>query len=305
MDRGGKIEMRPSGSEDEAMTVTIVALAVVAALAAWWLLARRSAQQPRSVESDGAAPGATTVRITIDVDPRLKDTDAARRLIAEAAREALATSAHAVEVDVFGRGSFLATISRHASVRPAADLPMTLFEGAGRRRHAPAVRTQLGEEVTAGKAASVRFDPPDRRRPPMPLADAFDLPADVRERLRHPDDAVDIVRSILEAAGHVVDADRDTLRVGDLAFVVVRWPIGDALNAEALNHAYFRFQSSGARRGVVVATGILNSRDIQRRELLAPQLRHAGIEAIQRMADAVGLGADPLDFAAGLPAEGS
>jgi hypothetical protein len=37
--------------------------------------------------------------------------------------------------------------------------------------------------------------------------------------------------------------------------------------------------------------------DVHRREMLAPHVLHAGPDGIQRMADAVAVGADPLRFA--------
>ena len=38
--------------------------------------------------------------------------------------------------------------------------------------------------------------------------------------------------------------------------------------------------------------------ETRRREMLDPALLHAGLEGFQRMADAVAVGADPIDFAA-------
>jgi hypothetical protein len=90
--------------------------------------------------------------------------------------------------------------------------------------------------------------------------------------------------------------DGDLLHVGDTAVVVLR-PPGPTVTPEALNHAFLRIQQSGASRGLVVALGYLDVNEVRRREMLAPQVLHVGPEGVQRMADAVALGADPLRFA--------
>jgi hypothetical protein len=66
-----------------------------------------------------------------------------------------------------------------------------------------------------------------------------------------------------------------------------------------LNHAYRRFIQSGASRGVVLSAGFMQFLDVRRREFLDPALLHSGPEGIQRMADAVALGGNPMNFAAG------
>jgi hypothetical protein len=68
------------------------------------------------------------------------------------------------------------------------------------------------------------------------------------------------------------------------------------VGAEDLNAAFLRFQRSGAKRGVMVTAGRLYAHESRRREALAPNLKHTGPKGIQRMADAVAMGANPLDF---------
>lgn len=51
--------------------------------------------------------------------------------------------------------------------------------------------------------------------------------------------------------------------------------------------------------------GRMDPADLGRREFLAPELRHVGARAIQRMADAVSIGADPLAFASAPPVIGT
>jgi hypothetical protein len=283
------------------MAVTIavvVALVIMAAV----LVAARS----RRVVPQGAAQPAPSVegrlaRVALDVDPGTRDTDATRRLVAEAARDTFARAPDADEVEVVARGgAVLARVRRTAEQRPLLELPVTLLEPAPHRVHAPVVHT----EDTPFRPVTARFE--DEVRAPKPLAEVFELADAVRARLRAPADAAAIVRAILEAGGHAVErTDEDILRCADVAVIVLGVPIGDAVSAEALNHAYLLFTRSGAARGVVLTPGLLNAHDVRRRELLAPRLLHAGAEAIQRMADAVAAGADPLPFAAALPIQAS
>ena len=48
-----------------------------------------------------------------------------------------------------------------------------------------------------------------------------------------------------------------------------------------------------------VAAALHAAEDVRRREFLDPALLHSGPEGIQRMADAVSLGGNPMNFAAG------
>lgn len=126
------------------------------------------------------------------------------------------------------------------------------------------------------------------------------LPSEVRDRLPEHPSLVEVVGAILEAAGHDVDRDGDILKVGDRAVVVL-----EATHPDALSAAYLRYRDSGARTGVVVSRRSVAPSEIHRRELLAPDLRYADTGALQRMADAVAVGADPIAFALGPPsAEG-
>lgn len=140
----------------------------------------------------------------------------------------------------------------------------------------------------------------DDARPPTAFADRFDLPASVTASLRDPDDPVDVVRSILDAAGLVATVSGNSVLTDDLLLMVVHGTRG-VVTREDLTHAYLRFESSRAPRGVAICLGYVDPDELRRRELLAPSLGHAGQDAIQRMADAVALGADPLTFLEGPP----
>jgi hypothetical protein len=137
--------------------------------------------------------------------------------------------------------------------------------------------------------------------PHRPLIDQFDLPDAVRTRIGDPDDPTDLVRSILEAAGVHCDIDGDLIQAGETALVILRAAGDVVIGHEALNHAYLRVVRSQAQRGLVIALGFMDPREVKRRQMLAPQVLHAGPDGIQRMADAVSLGADPLRFAVAIP----
>lgn len=129
------------------------------------------------------------------------------------------------------------------------------------------------------------------------MAERFDLTASVRKRLHDPDDPVDLVRAILEAAGMDPIVERELIRVGDRCVVVVNDPGAGTIGRETLNRAYLLIQQVRARTALVVVLGYLDLRELRRRQALAPHVMYVGSVGIQRMADAVELGVDPLKFA--------
>ncbi len=147
-----------------------------------------------------------------------------------------------------------------------------------------------GEPRTAGRAGDQDMTPQ------RSLAGHLDLPHAVHAYLRRPDDPRDIVRAILQAAELPVEVHDNVILSGDEAVIVVE---AGRSTSDALSEAFLRFQRSGASQGVVITLGFVGGRDIERREALVPNLHHAGLSAIQRMADAVALGANPLRFATG------
>ena len=130
------------------------------------------------------------------------------------------------------------------------------------------------------------------------LAELLHLPSDVRSKLGNPDDPVEIVRALLEEAGLPVRVQDEVVLSQGHAVVVLRTGFGDPVSPAMLNHAYRRFIQSGASRGVVLSPGLMPFLDVRRRELLDPTLLHSGPEGVQRMADAVSLGGNPMSFAA-------
>jgi hypothetical protein len=110
------------------------------------------------------------------------------------------------------------------------------------------------------------------------------------------DDPVEIVRALLEAAGLPVRVQDEVVLSQGQAIVVLRSGFGNPVSPAMLNHAYRRFIQSGASRGVVLSPGFMPFLDVRRREFLDPTLLHSGPEGMQRMADAVSLGANPMSY---------
>ncbi len=275
------------------------ALAVVALAAA---LARTRARPPAAegglaVTVDASGRAAVTLEVD-DADPASL---AVRRLVHDAAARVFALLPDAVEVEVRARsGRALGQVSRRSPPPPRIDVPPPLYEPRPRRAAGPDPARHLREEELAGAGRPpVASGPPEP--PPRTLVDRFDLPPSVRDRVRSPDDTADLVRAVLEAAGIPHRPEGDLVVAGDLAIAVVEPDAGVVVGHDALNHAYLRIAASGAPRGLVIALGYVDPREIARREMAAPQVRHAGPDAIQRMADAAALGADPLRFALAIP----
>lgn len=122
--------------------------------------------------------------------------------------------------------------------------------------------------------------------------DRLDLPETVRSKLSEDASLAEVVAAILAAAGHTVTVDRDVVRIGDRAVVAL-----ESTDADELSGAFLRYRASGATSGVVVSRRAVPPPEVHRRELLAPDLRYAPAGALQRMADAVVVDADPIAFA--------
>lgn len=247
--------------------------------------------QPAPEVHDGRAT------LTLDVPRADPKALATQRLIDDAADQVFAAVPEALEVEVRDRGGAVLGRRRREAPRRVA-IPVGLYEPHVARRTAPSPDAGLladrGERAVPGANRDV--DPGERGH--RALADRFDLPEAVRTRLGDADDAVALVRSLLESGGRSADVDGDVIRTGGEAVVVIRAPIGEPVSPERLNRAYLRFRESGAAQGVVLTPGFMHPGDLRRREAHAPELLHAGPEGIQRMADAVAVGADPLRFAA-------
>ncbi len=311
-----------------ALLILLIALLVAAAsvglLIAGVTAARMSATRRRNVtfrrrivpavNEIVAEPGGTIV-VRLDVDPSGRRGPALDRLVEEAAAAAFRVHPDAVSVEVRSPGG-TALGRKSRSVAPAhprrgsggpGALTARSREPRAPRSRVPDVSRHLTEEPLTAPPSRGPMRPNDGGVQPAvrrPLSAQFELPGAVTERLGDPDDAVGLIEAILRAGGADVIRDADMLRTGDLAVVVL--PHGDAVwvSRRDLNHAFLRIQSSDAARGLVVAFGHLDPEEVRTRESIAPAILHVGPRDIQRMADAVAVGADPVRFAAGTGARG-
>jgi hypothetical protein len=233
-----------------------------------------------------------TAVIVVDLAGADPASPAAQRIIDDIAVHAFASIRDVSSVEVRDpSGAVLGVRHRVTTVPgPPPDLPRDLLEPHHDPRHSALVTPD--ERPDLAHPHFVTDDPPRR-----PLAERFQLPARVRERIRNPDDCVDLVAAILGAAGQDVTVDGNILRRGNDVVIVLANRLGVPVPPEDLNHAFRLFEREHARRGIVVTAGHLDHKDVQRRETLAPSLLHTGPDGIQRMADAAELGLDPLRFA--------
>jgi hypothetical protein len=292
-------------AQNRCVNTLLVVSIVVISMVVLGLVALAGVRRPAS-----APPEVPTVSVerravvVLDVEHSSSTSPAGQRLLHETAARVFAALPDCEEVEVRARDG--SVVGRSARVVPeprVISLPQFLSEPHSPRHHGPDLSGHLGEDEP--------FRPPPRegpfelttlvsrvtpsREPRRPIVERFDLLPAIRGLVRNPDDLVDILRAILEAGGLAVDVDDDLLRADGLAIAVVRHIGGDT--HEALNHAYRRIAASGAERGLVVALGCVEVVEVRRRELLAPQVLHTGFAGVQRMADAVALGADPIRFA--------
>jgi hypothetical protein len=289
----------------------VLLIAVVVAAVGLWAVARLRAPTPPVVGTTPAILIGQRAVVVLDLDGADSSNPAVSRLVRETAGRVFASLPDAREVEVRARdGTLLGRSSRSLPPPHDISIPTYLFEPHVVRHRGPDLVAHLGEEeeeeesfvgVPSGQPSTVRplaSGAMVPREPVSALAERFDLPQSIRAALRDPDDPLDIVRAILEAGGLSPVAEDGLLRVRELA-VVVLGPKESVIQHDALNRAYRRILSTGAERGLVVAFVHLDTKEVWRRELLAPEILHTGAEGIQRMADAVSLGADPLRFAVG------
>lgn len=271
--------------------LALAVLAVVAAAVMWWRGRSQSvqAQDAPSTSTRHRAPAVAgpwlgpTATIRLDVVVTDPDAAAVQRLVAATTDRVLRTSPDVEEVIVEDRaGTRVATVPRQVPdpgpppTRPDAAAPRTRPHGSW---SGPEVVPGTDEDVSVARRA---------------LADRLDLSPRVRALVADPDDATEVVRAILEAAGQPASVTGSMVRSGDDVVIVVE---DGGRSGTALSQAFLRFRDSGARRGIVVHLGFVDPRDVERRRTLAPELAHGGPEVLQHMADAVELGGDPIQFA--------
>lgn len=272
------------------LTLVAVALALVAAI----VLARRRPGPPprawRPGRSDRAPTGAAGRSVTLDLEAVDPGAPAVRRLVEAAAAPLLAADPALDAVEVRDRnGVLIGVVERavdgsDAVVVAVPGLPHVTGGDRGGRGDDEETLALREREPTVRDGA---------------FADRFDLPPAVAARLGPEADLVDLVRALLEAAGRDVEVEDDVVRSGEEAVVAL-----GATHPDALSAGYLRYRRSGARRGLALSLRDVGAHEVARRERLAPDLRYGGPAAIQRMADAVAVGADPFRFALGPPSVG-
>lgn len=271
--------------------LVVAAAAVVAVVAIRRGLATRPSEPRPRPWTDQAVAGETVV---LDLNAADPEDAAVQRLVREAGHQALRTQPDAERVEVISRdGTRLGVVERARPLRDI-DVPEVLSEPHATPHRTPeVVRGERPRHPGRPSEDDLGDEPSPRRRP---FADRFELPTVVEAELADRHNPVELVRAILAAAGHEPEVDRDLIKVGDLAIVVV--PISDGPSA-ALNHAFMRCQEARTSQGLVIRLGWVNAEELRPREAAAPWVRHVDSDAIQRMADAVALGADPIAFAVG------
>lgn len=271
----------------------LATLAVVGIVVGIVLLLRGVDRRPPAPRREAWETAATDLgtRIVLDLEVPDPSHPSVERLATDAAHRTLARDQTLTHVEVVDRsGQQLGRVERPEPLTATPGLPAQLREPHTAHPHVPSpVRRSEPEGPTGPRELA-----PEVRR--APLADRLDLPAAVRAEVQAPDRAVDIVRAILTAAGRDVTMEGDLVRTGDVAIAVVD-PRPDA--DQALTHGFLRIQATDAARGIVLRLGYADPAVVRRRELAAPHVRHVGPDALQRMADAVAAGADPITFAAG------
>ena len=260
---------------------------------------RQGGPSPLAADTSKGPPGQAEVVLPVaDADP---GAPATQRIVADAAGRALTADPTVTTVVVLSSGGReLGRVHRTETPppKPFVDVPDDLLEPHARRHSGPG--DPVEHKPGSAAPANVRFsDEPQHKQVHKTLAENFDLTDTVRQKITHPDDAVDIVRAILSAANIPFEVDDNVIVSKNRALVVIRTSLHGSVASEHLDAAYLRFERSRAKRGVVVTPGTVYQHEMSRRQRLAPALLHAGPDGIQRMADAAAMGADPLDFVVG------
>jgi hypothetical protein len=277
-----------------ALIVVLIGLAIGVAIDR-----RRCGAVARSGQRAGSTP-ADHSEVVLPVRDADLDDPAIRRLVDDATRRALYADPEVTTVVVRSLdGVELGRLRRStpSAPEPFVDVPLPLREP--HARHHPGPHDPIELDRAGATPTYARFSSEERPQPHRSLADHFELSDDVRRRIADHEDAVAIVRAILETSGAPIHVDGPVITAYDRIMIVLRTPLYASVGHEDLSAAFLRFQRSGATRGVVVTPGALHHHDIRRREALAPAFRHAGADGIQRMADAVSVGADPWDLVVG------
>ncbi len=240
------------------------------------------------------------MRITLDLEVDDPEHPTVRRMVREAAAQAMDRDPTAHEVAVHDRrGVVLGRVSRPEPLPGRTPEAPAANAGPSMRPRTRTPQVVRAPHSTPAVPRSDDVDAADLHVEGRPLAQRFDLPPAVLARLHNEEDAVELVRAILDAAGLRPKVRGDVIDCGNRAVVVIGPHTSHGSTHDALSRAYLRFVDSGASNGLCITFATLDPTEVRRRELLAPSLRHVPMSGIQHMADAVALGVDPLKFAAG------
>lgn len=278
----------------EPLTLALIAAVAVLALLVVVLLIRHGFSAPTTAPprrwADPVPAAGRVVVLDIEVDDPQRPS--AQRLVRDVGERVLAKRSDLDDIEVRDRrGTTLGHVHRPD--------PLPQLVETSRDAHAPRPHQPDPVGGTTPPPVDHRGSGVDVIVPQRDFVERFELTDAVRSRVRDADEPIDVVRAILEAAGHDPRLDGEVLIAGDTGFVVAR--VLDDHPNEILNHAYLRFRDAGLPRGIVIRVGWVNPEYVRYREFAAPMVRHVGTDAIQRMADAVDLGEDPIELALGAP----
>jgi len=278
-----------------AATVFVLVLVVLAGAALAIFLWRRPDRPPPRRVPWEPSPAVSGTRVVLDLPGADPEDPAVERLVQDAAGRALRADASVDHVEVIDRQGRLLGRARRPSPLPEDTVPEQLHEPHVPRSRTPSVVPHPAPSHPHAGPGGLGADLSPSARP---LADRLDLPLMVRAAIHDPDRPADVLRAILEVSGRDVQMEGDLLVTDDVAIVVV-----DAHRDadRALTHGYLRIQATSAPRGIVLRLGHVDPLVVRRREAAAPHVRHVTIDALQRMADAVAVGADPIAFVAAPP----
>jgi hypothetical protein len=285
------------------MIVGLVLLVLAVALVAWavrrWArpsaasgstAGRRAERRPHD-PPPGGGWSRDGERVRIDVEVPGEPGEALVRLAVSVATEVLASdpSLDAVTVvDRVGRG--ITTLPRPTTPsRP----PHTLDTVRLAREATPHVPSPVRPPSDDAPPPGVTTPPPSTAR--RTLLDRLTVTDAVRAACTEPDRPAAIVATLLRLAGRPAEVDGDLVVSGDRAVAIA--DVRDDPET-ALSRAFLRLDASPASQGLIIVLGFVDPAVVRGRDGLTPTVRYADVDALQRMADAVTLGLDPLALAA-------
>ena len=281
------------------LLVVLFLVAVLVGLALWFVAGPRTTTSRREASDLPPAEVQSGGRVVLDLEAADPDHPSVRRLVDGAAQRALDATPTLRRVEVVDRqGRRLGVREVSTPLTRTSELPASLHTPHLRPSRAPdPLRSQGRGETDASSAGRFReagLSAVEQKVAPRPFAARFELPDEVRDRISDPDHPAAVVAALLTAAGRPVERRGDLVLSGDLAIAVA---LVDGGSAAALTRAFLRVSDTGAPRAIVIRLGYVDPFEVQRRQAAAPDVRHVDSDAIQRMADAVALGADPVAFA--------